>query len=737
MRTARLSSFSVSIAFIFLLLFSSVSSARLSGDASLTYTSYAGHAGANRMSSNSLAQEYSLLYSTDGTIYNSRVGRYAVSLGYNWTSLDTTFKSSTQPTENYGVDRGHILYKGEINIDPKEVPIKLNAYSRDMTKNNIVNMNSRGLANFGSIMGRNELPVSINDGVHIESGATLVAGIKNNTSNGYNEFVRHFPTLLVDYKDTINRDYRSLSSVNNRLSRLAFVSLNKKDNWFHYRLTTYTDYLDATNNYMERQVQLGTVDQYMERRWIDFSNWLKVSTDVQFSKRKSNYQNNAIEDIDLNLFTTAERAHWNAQTFSSFNRHRDENNKLGYMTTLPLYVSGIVNQDVTWNARTSFRDNHDLNAQGARSSFRSMLGGYRLDTYKRAPFTLSQSFDIESSKTNDSDLLTISAMLETTSTPRYSRNVTLGASYNIKNSLTSSAAATTSDFLEQILKLQGGYAPSNTLRFDASHTTTITLGNFSPLNTTTSGASTQLSQYVNPRNLATTETGSESFHSLTSLSAAWNPKPRLNTQLSIYEDIYKTSAMDISPVTGISAGVSFTNDEWRVNETARFTHGSRENLNDRAYTVSNDTSISYIHSRNLDASIAVSYSTSYSSGDTSHQTNFEQHFNYNFFTKTGSGRKLLEFNETLMYTDGPANPGTDYKKGLLLGLKYYPINRLTLAGGVGYSYSMTNKDYTLIWNASSAVNFSLLQASLDYSYGIRKSDGARESKFTGNIRKSF
>lgn len=729
---------SAATAFTVILFLSSVAYARLSGDASLTYSSYDGRtSGSNRMSSNSLVQNYSLLYSSNGPIYNSRVGRYDVALGYNWTALDTSFRSSTQPNERYNETRGHLLYKGEINLDPKEVPFRLNAYSRDMTSNTIAVASSRNPANFASVFGDRNQAVDINDGMHIESGATLIAGVKNGMTNGYNEILRHFPMILVDYKDTINRDLRSMTPVNDRLSRLAFVSLNKKENWFHYRHTLYEDYLNTNNNYAENEVQLGTVDQYMSRRWIDFTNWLKVSTDLQLSKRKSNYQVNSIEDINLNVFVTAERNFWNARTFTTFNRYKDENNKLSYQSTLPLYASGVVNQNISWNARTSYRNNHDIDAQGISSTFTNMLVGYRVDAFKRSLFTLSQNFDIESSQTNTSDYLTLSGRLETASTPRFSRDVTLGASYNIKNSSTAAAMVSTSDFLEQTIELRGGYAPTNMLRFEVRQNNTFTKGNLSPFSGTTRNSETQLTQYINPRSISASDAGSESYHSLSTLTMSWNPKPRLNAVVTLNEDIYKSAVLGVNTVTEVLSAVSFTNDVWSLNDSFKYTRGNRETMDEEADSVSNSAAVRYIHSRNLDASASASYSTSFLRGDSYSDTAFEQRVNYNYFTKSGIARKLFEVNETLQYSDGTANESRTFNKSLILGLKYYPIRQLTLATGVGYTYSTSISDYTLVWNASAVANFRLLQASVDFVHGIRKSDGASENRFTGNIRKSF
>lgn len=729
-----LRSLSAAAAAALILFCSSVAGASLSGDASLTYTAYDGHAnGSNSMSSRSLVQNYSLLYSSGGPVYNSRVGNYNVSLGYNWTALDTTLKSSTQPTENYNLSRGHILYKGEINLDPKEIPLRLNAYSRDMTSNSILNSNGIGRENFSSFIGDHNQQIGINDGLHIESGATLVAGVKNGMTNGYNEVLRNFPMILLDYKDSIIRDLRSINPVDTRLSRLAFVSLNKKDNWFHYRHIQFDDYLYTSNNYVENEIQLGTVDQNMERRWIDFTNWLKVSTDLQLSRRKSNYERNPIEDINLNAFVAAERQSWNMRSFTSFNRHKDEANRLSYETSLPLYASGLVSQDISWNARTSFRDNHDVDALGVRSNFTTMLVGYRLDAFRRAPFTLSQSFDVESSQSLISNYLTLSGGLETTSTPRFSRDVTLGASYNIKNAAASSSTDSTSNFFEQKLDLRGGYSFSNILRFDVRENIIFTKGNLPSFNETTRNSGFQLGQSSDFRNAI----NSEGYHSLTTAAISWNPKPRLNIHLTMDEDVYKFSGRGVANFTEVRSGILFSNNAWSVSDTITYNHGDRAALDENADFISNYASLNYIYSRNFDAGLKVSYSTSYSTAETVHYTDIEQRANYNIFTKSGIIRKLLEFNETLAYSSGAETSSHEFRKGLMLGFKYYPISRLTLAGGVGASYVTSPSDYTLIWNASAVANFKLLQASLDYVSGIRKLDSARENRFTGNIRKSF
>lgn len=721
----------------------SAATAGISGDVSLEYNSYDGSANnplvpgqRTSVSSSSLVQNYSLLYSDGGVIYNNRVGHYDVALGYNWTALDTSFRVSGMSDENYKLNRGHILYKGEVLIDPKEVPFKLNLYSRDMTRNSVSNSSGTHADRFNSIIGNRFFAKDINDGIHIESGATLVAGVKNGMTNGYNEVLRHLPMILIDYKDSVNRDLRSLDNkIDDRLSRLAFVSLNKKDNWFHYRHVVYEDYINQDNGYTENQFQLGTVDQYLARRWIDFSNWIKVSTDLQFTKRKNNDEKNAIEEVDLNLFMIGERKYWNARALTNFNRYKDENNVLSYQADIPVYASGVYSQDVSWNARTAYRNNRDVNADGTSSKFNNVLAGYRVDMLKRSPFSLSQSFDVESTLTETADILILSGGLETNSTKRFSSKFSLGASYNIKTMITNSDS-TRSDFTDHRLAFKSDYVLNNTTRFSFNNTNTLTTGSLATYSSTTRGGVLALGQYYNTRNLSSEQIGADSIHSVTSLNAIWEPKPRLNVTTTATEDIFKSSFVDLSTITELASGISYNNYAWAFSNRLKYTRGSKIALDNNTEEITDDASVRYVHSRALDGSVTASYTSGVSSN--SYRTEVEQRINYSFFTDTGVARKLFELNETVKYTEGSRDINNSYNKSLLLGVKYHPIRQLTLSANVGYTLTdLKQNDYSLVYNAAVIANFRLLQASLDYTHGIRKSDNAVENKLTGNVRRSF
>ena len=300
---------------------------RLLGEAELGYINFESRDPSRSYSAHSLTQHYSVLYDTKGKLSGGRLGAYDVTLGYEWLTFGSATRSNEatgQNSETFHESRGHLNYRGELTINPKEIPFKLNLYSRDLSRGNfsasIADTASSGLTYVagGYTPVSSGITVGIDNGLHVTSGATLIAGVKNGMTNGYNEVLRHFPMLMLDYRDEINKDLASLTPVDTHLSRLAFVSLNKKDNWFHYRYVTFTDKLDSNNNYIETQIQLGTVDHNLNRRWIDFTNWLSVSADGQFTKHLWEQTQQNYDEFSLNLFGIARRQLWEVRSFSNF-----------------------------------------------------------------------------------------------------------------------------------------------------------------------------------------------------------------------------------------------------------------------------------------------------------------------------------------------------------------------------------------------------------------------------------
>ncbi|MFA7402994.1 MAG: hypothetical protein WC007_03305 [Pelobacteraceae bacterium] len=745
--------------------FPAIADARLTAEASINYTDYSvSDDQKNHLSAHSLTQDYSLLYSAQGSLYNSRIGKYNVSLGYNWSALDTQV-NSTSGNDDVKTSRGHLFYGGEIVVDPKEVPLRLTAYSRDLNRNTFTTSESGSTYDFfsknnGRLLGGANLATGINDGLHIDSGATLIAGVKNGMTNGYNEVLRHFPMIMLDYNDQLNRDLRSQTPIDTRLTRLAFVSLNKKDNWFHYRYVTFNDFINPTNDYQETQIQLGTIDQTLARRWIDFSNWLQVSTDIQYTKRNNTYMQQHYEEIDLNLFLQARRSNWEARSYTNFNRFREDNGTLTHSTSLPLYVSGTLNPNISWATRAAYRESHDNNG----AHLESLFAGYRVDVFKHSSFTLSQHFDVESSVAESSDMHVLSGGLETASTARFSRLLSLAASYNIKNS-TQAVSSRNSDFLEQILSLNASYNPSNSVRIMLRQDNELTNGANLSFSSSVRDSSTSLPQYSAPRAGAVnmSDPGSHSYRSLTTLMTSWSPLARLNVGFTAMEDLYYADNSGSSKITTISTSVEYSNSKLKFSDSLNYINGSYQ-LGQNTTTFSNIAALDYNHSRNLNSRVSIAYNRWTDASTVTYSTDAEQKLTYTHYSYSGMSRKLLEVDEMITYSNSPYlspshfsstynsitgdnsissssngvtnNPRAD-RGSLSLGFKYYPLRQLVFASGARYQFENSLNNYSLLWYSSIGGNFRLFQASLDYYQGKRQSDGLLEKKFTANVKKQF
>src|SRR5262249_47924425 len=102
----------------------------ISGEAELKYVQYdAEENGVKKLTANSLAQRYSLLYRLEGTARDARFGKYSLKLGYRWAAINT--KVSADKEERVSLNDGHIIYRGEILFDPPSLPLRLKMHSED------------------------------------------------------------------------------------------------------------------------------------------------------------------------------------------------------------------------------------------------------------------------------------------------------------------------------------------------------------------------------------------------------------------------------------------------------------------------------------------------------------------------------------------------------------------------------------------------------------------------------
>lgn len=708
--------------------------AALSGEAELGYVSYDREDnGVKQLDGSSFRQRYSLRYDISDRFAKGRLGGYKLSLGYEWSALNGKIKTPGED-DSFNSTAGHILYNGLIVIDPQELPFRLKLFSGDMTRSVFLRdsslINSTTLISSDVAMINPGLDTAIIDGTHIRSGATMEFGVKNSMSNRYSSVFNSLPMIVLDYSDEINRDLKSITPVNTRLKKLAIASLNKKDNWVQFRSTRYKDYINKEQNFDEYQFLIGTVDQSMQRKWVHFSNWIQISADGSYTKRTD--RSNSTESYDVNLFGIASRSKWEARTFNTFSRIID-NNGLRYDTRLPLYISGVWGTETDWRAR--FSNQQVKYAQsGPNSDNMETLASLRVNTFKRAPFTLSQEFLIDNYKNDSDNNLSIQGSIETASTRRFSSQLGLFASYKVR-SVTSDNASSDSA-LNHDISARVVYTPISAFRAELIEAVTIATGtgtNF--VAPSVSGGNSGITT------LSNLQLPSNSYNRyLTTARADWEPVARLRFGL-----IYENEAIVAENRESIFSNKYGTNLDYQLKSlmvrlNANYTTTDTQNVDSSQFSI--DGSATYTPNRYMDALIRYNFRHSSDfAGVKTNSAELKQNANYYFYQVSGIARRILELNETLEYSKlNAGNNDNRLSRSLTLGAKYYPLSRVYLAARIRYSLiDQPQHNEQLVYNGTIGFNFQKMQATIDYSYGDQSGSGNNriEKRFEANLKKFF
>lgn len=720
--------------------------ARISGEIDLGYVSYqADEQGRRVTDAHSFHHRYSLLYSTDGLLYDGRVGAYNVSVGYEWGAFDTRIKQSDDRGGdlNPSISAGHLLYNGEVVLDPVELPLRMKAYSYDMNR---IAMDEDTVSVGDTTMIRPGLITDLLDGTHINTGVTVLFGVKNGLTNGYNAIFRHIPLVMVDYRDEINKDTRSATPQDTRLRRLAFVSLNKRDNWFHYRTSTYDDYLNPNQSYKESQFQLGTIDQALSRRWIDLTNWLKISTDGQFTKHATPDPTTTFQAYEFNFYALANRQTWDARTFSSLSRTLDQQG-ITLERTIPVYASGVWGADIDWKGSLYSHDKRVRQPDNTLVDTSDLSGMLRLDMLKRSPFTLGTILKAEHADNDGAKLISLEGGLESASTRRFSRDYTLYGSYNIKYFNTSDRNQDDSSYLNHNAVARLAYDPSTTYRLELEENVSVGSGT-NPQDF--SNSAIVINSGFNGYNTGSTlgsifqrrdNTINNYVRYVTTASAYWSPLPRTRLSLTLIEDILTQPGAPADYLTTIRNTIDYSIANFLVR--LRTSYSFRNVGGDTLDLLESQGAVEYRPNRNLEASLNYLYNVGKVDLKTeSKYIDLRQRLAYNYYTFHGLERKLLEVSQEFSYTQtknyGEFTTTQDTATRLTLGLRYFPLSRLFIAGNVRFSLLDPGETLEQVYNGTIGITFQKLQATLDYSYGRRNdSDNRVEKRLAANLRKFF
>lgn len=684
------------------------SEAGMRGEVDLSYLDYSA-TGADDYSADisSFTQRYAFAYSMD-SMSKSRKNKnieYNFLLGYEWLSFNTKAKGSELLEEGRSASSGRPIFLGDISYDPPALPVKLNVYSYDLTRPSFEKRDILG----GTLSSVLYTPVA-NDfsasGTNIKSGATLLVGVKDSYKSRYAEIFNQLPLFMLDYKSTITKSDNIANPVDSRLSELAFVSLNKKDNWFHIRNISYDNKIHPGDSWNLREYQLGTVDEKKARTWIDLTNWIRISADGQLAAKKAQNSVDSYEEYTLNLFTVATRRTWELRNFTTVSRLNDF---YGLTTerSIPFYLRGTAGRELNWSAFTSFHDKQVITWDGLKTNESSRSAGIRASLFERSSFSLTPSLKIAT--TDNSTVRSIDAKfaLDSASTRRFSLNTNISLRYELDGHFTDAPSAVGDDFIEQQAYVNFQYAGGRfrvNLRQNLAHAFTL-----------------------NDESLA----DKDYIRSFSEIGLGWGYSTNLDISLSARQEYSDYTYKGTDTLRAASAHISYRlSSVLRSAVRAEITEAKRADGFDRT-SLNIDSSLEYTPSRNLFTSFRYRDASVRENGLKTPSREINQLFRYSWNPGFVMSRKLIEIEEEFKRTQNSYDTATST---IRVGARYYPFSKLSLTGNMTkYTSGYDQYDYNLGAN----FDFRLLQASLNYAYGKRTNDQRVEKRIMANVRRSF
>lgn len=726
-----------SITFILLILFLSVPLAVNAGTGNIEgfmewrYGSHeAEEGGAKVFDADWLTQQYSLLYRYEGVWADGRAGRYNLALGYEWNSLDGSVNE-----ESTDVNTGKFLYEGNLTFAPGGLPLVLNAYSRDLSQSRFSTAPVSGLFDGlptdgyvapGAVVG-------IFNGQNIQSGLTLLVGSASGDYEGpYREVLSNAPRLLFDYKQNYVRDLKGLAPQHYRDRNLAFVSLNKKDNWFHYRVYDHKDFLNENQDFTEKVYILGTIDQAMQRRWVQLTNWFELSVDGSYST--SNIQSGggvAERRYDLNLFSIARRRGWEASNFTTYRRELDAQG-LERELQVPFFVTRSINPETDLRFRFITEKNVEQFHSDSERDRESVFFSTRVDAFQRQRWTLSGQIEAETKSGTIGEGVAARALIELGSNRLYRPRYDFFSVYSLAYFQGEGRSGVATDFLEQQFnfRLERDFGPGfrTGLHQDFIYGT-------GELESTTS-------EFIHPRSssgltLSRNEEvirDGDVFRSTTTWFGEYRATSRFSNRLELTYD-YLSSGETEDSVLLATNRLRYDSRKFLASMNNRLILGEHQ-LGTTAITASDLTSgitggadasietrlyAAYFPARSLEANIRLEHNwRDFDSGD-SHQYFIEQQVVYTFYANAGFGRRLFSLAEEIVWERfSSPSAGTRDARAFTLSGTFYPTVRTLLGARVRYRYLEPAETGAITTYLTAAVNFEKLQVSLDYAYGTRE-----------------
>lgn len=722
----------------------STAEAKMFGLVEAGYSSYdaEGATPASRDERETFYHRYLLGYQNSGRIAKGRVGDYSYLLGYEWASINQNVEGvAANLPSSASVQRGHLLFAGDVRLQLPGYPVRFNAYSRDTSSNFSVDPGVVEALRGGASTFINPMTVTMTGGTNISSGMTLDIGLLRNQRGP--QLFNELPRLVLDYTDVYVSDLRSDFQQHNRTSAYT-GALGKGPLWLRYSLTKYTDYLVTAPPTVTQQINVGTVDNRLQRTWIDVTNWIRVSADGQFTKQNANKDGltGKGEQYDINLFTIATREKWSARNFNYFSQSVDRDvNKKAHTMELPFYLEGAVGIDTDWKARAVSRETKGTDP---RDVTRSQLASMRLDTFKRSQFTLTPSLTVERISKPEETSLSVSGSVESASTRRFSDRLGLFGSYAVRYFTVDSNAASSDNSLQNDLSGRVSYAVTDRVKVNYGQTFSWKKGG-ADSNVGESSVNNQTLQ--NSTIGRTRDNNNEYLQSVSTGSVGWQPSARLNLSANASADVKKSAGVPLDTIISLSNNIDYSMPEYKINGRVQYATRSYDSKRTTEWGVT--AGALYTPRKNLESSVRATYSFNDDENSTSSTTSFAEIKQRLAYTveRAYSARKLLQLVEESSYQYGNSttfststDASTTYKtrRNLTLIANYYPFKNLFLGASTRYSLLDPGSVNEYYYHATVGLEYNKLQAYLDYAHGRRSGTDRRvETRFSANLKKQF
>lgn len=712
--------------------------ARLDGEIEWGYANYDESSDSgDDLSASHFTQRYSVLYSMKGLLGGGRLGAYDLGAGAEWAAFETDLNG-----QDLDGDAFKLLYNGRLQIAPGALPFRLDVYSYDLAKVGF------GTAWRGGLLSP-DIVTDLYNGQTIVSGIQFMAGIRNGSYLGkYRDAISKWPRLLVDYRDVYRSDLDARVPQEYRDQNLAFVSLNKKDNWFHYRVHTHTDYQRPINDSKESVIMLGTIDHTLQRQWIDLTNWIRISADGSFTKTEMNWDSRETNRFDVNFFTVMQRNGFDAASFPNLQRIK-RGDELEQNLEVPVYVNNRINLDT--NLRSSFElwRNKDMRPgliddENEEAYHTNVL----LQTNMRGRVQVDPSLEAEIHTGNVGEGEAIRGRVEAYSNLKRRNNLNWYSMGSLALFSGSGDHDENTSLWESELKGGTSYSLGRSMRVGGEQYLLYGSGTYDSRSThfmrSASAGGFGNNSYTDSRFV-----DGSLFRSTTNLYFEHTSAARVQNR---FELTYRFQDSETEQLYNLELAhrLDYRSRVWRVTLENLYTTG--DDVDSRAPGASslgavfNDTTAAEqfqhrgivefhpnIYWKNrLDATLYWGHDAS---GQSNQYLMATQSLERTFYTAGGFRRERGHITQSLVYEQH--QNGND-RQAVVFSLsgEYLPTSYWRLGASMYYYY----KDFasnSMYYTLTTGLDFPLLQVDFSYQYGIRDEDNVVAHRYEVNVRKTF